>query len=102
MDSLGTLNTDDRCEGAKFHSPNPLLVIEVPIVDPDWPGATTVGPTAWICRTCFDNLRVYRHLLGECDGQLAWPIRREFGNQIRALGDKGWQEHVGNSEAVSG
>lgn len=95
----GILNVDDGCEGAKFHSPNPLIVVDVPIVDPSWPGATTLGDSVRLCNNCVDNLRVYQHLLGLTEGQLEWPVRREFGNLIRAIGDKGWAEYTQELEA---
>ncbi len=97
----GKLNIEeDGCEGAKFHSPNPLLVTEVSLVSPLWPRVATLGPLVWLCATCADNLRVYQHLLGQSEGKMEWPIRREFGNLVRALGDKGWQEYVSTIEAA--
>lgn len=97
----GKLNIEEEgCEGAKFHSPNPLLVSEVPLVSPLWPGVTTLDPLVWLCGNCADNLRVYQLLLGQHAGQLEWPIRREFGNLIRALGDKGWKQYCENLEVT--
>lgn len=97
----GTLNTEDLCEGARFHSPNPLLVVEVTIVDPSWPGVVTLGDRVWLCRNCADNLRVYQRLLGQFSGNLEWPVRREFGNMIRAIGDRGWKHYCGDLEVSS-
>lgn len=94
----GTLNFEDNCAGAKFHSPNPLIVQYVPLLDPVWSGAGSLGPLVWLCSTCLDNLRVYQHLLAEHEGQLEWPIRREFGNLIRALGDDAWHQYMQERE----
>lgn len=96
----GKLNVEEEgCEGAKFHSPNPLLVTEVPLMSPLWPGSSG-ELKVWLCGTCADNLRVYQHLLGQHEGQLEWPIRREFGNLIRALGDRGWKQYCDNLEVT--
>jgi hypothetical protein len=63
------------CEGARFHSPQPLLLHKVKMPK----------RTAHLCGTCADNLVVLQALLDANDGDLAWPVRRDFGNQIRAL-----------------
>lgn len=78
---------DDRmCVGARFHSPQPLLLHEV---DLDvWSGRK--GEQVFLCATCRDNLSVLQDLLKEHNGILPWKVRREFGNQIRALGMRGW------------
>lgn len=73
----GILTREFSCEGAKFHSPRPLVVQEVPLPD---------GKTARLCGVCRDNLRVLQELLIANDGSLPWAVRREFGNQIRSLG----------------
>jgi len=78
-----------ECLGARFHSPSPLVVVEVPLA-PDG-----VGETAWLCGTCSDNLAVLQALLREYDGNVEWPVRREFGNAVRALALKGWEDYVG-------
>lgn len=62
------------CEGAAFHSPNPLLLHEIEI------GSQTV----LLCGTCRANLAVLRALLDH-HGELPWPVRREFGNRLRTL-----------------
>jgi hypothetical protein len=73
---IGVLATEGRqCEGAKFHSPNPLLLSEVEVR----------GTVVLLCGTCLANLRVLQHLLVKNDGDLPWPVLRDFGNQIRAL-----------------
>lgn len=63
------------CEGAKFHSPTPLLVHDVELPD---------GGTAKLCGSCRDNLAVLLALLAD-DPALAWNVRREFGNKLRSL-----------------
>lgn len=68
------------CQGAKYHSPNPLLVEEV-----DLPS----GETVTLCGTCVDNLRVLQAVMDHHDGEAPWPLRREFGNQIRAIAERG-------------
>lgn len=90
-DDLGDLlAVDAECEGARFHSPTPLLVRRVALgregTSPPQP-----PPTAMLCGTCADNLAVIRHLLVKSGGDLSWPVRREFGNTIRALAVKGYE-----------
>jgi hypothetical protein len=65
-----------ECEGARFHSPQPLVVREVQI---------RKGYKVMLCGTCADNLTTLKTLIASYDGELPWPVRREFGNQIRAL-----------------
>ena len=64
------------CVGAKFHSPRPLVLHEVLL-----PGDRTVH----LCAVCRDNLQVLNELVNAFDGELPWRVRREFGNQLRAL-----------------
>lgn len=71
----GVLAYDRACEGAKFHSPNPLLLNEVPVA----------GEVVLLCGTCLANLRVLQHLMRQTDHRPPWPVLRDFGNQIRAL-----------------
>jgi hypothetical protein len=77
----------DECEGARFHSPNPLVLRKV-FLAPDG-----TGITANVCGTCADNLTVLQRLLVKCDGDVDWPVRREFGNLVRALAQKGWEDY---------
>lgn len=83
------------CEGAKFHSPRPLFTEEVALVRPDWwPGVNTAppgAPRASLCGTCRDNLDILLQMLHHADGALDWEIRREFGNDLRALAKRGWE-----------
>lgn len=78
----GTLAYEEKCQGAKFHSPNPLVLHEVAL------GSEQV----LLCGTCQANLEVLRHLLVHNEGELDWSVRREFGNQIRALAEREWQQ----------
>jgi hypothetical protein len=63
------------CEGAKFHSPTPLLLHRIELPN---------GRFAVLCGVCRDNLAVLQSLMIERP-QLPWEIRREFGNKLRAL-----------------
>lgn len=78
-----------ECDGAMFHTPRPLFLTQVPLVPIDWLGLRN-GEEVWLCGTCQDNLAVYQALLWEHDGEVPWVLRREFGNMIRALGDRSW------------
>lgn len=68
------------CEGSKFHSPNPLVVHPVHLPD---------GSAVMLCGTCRDNHIVLRSLMDASDEPVAWPVRREFGNLIRAIAERG-------------
>lgn len=68
------------CVGAKYHSPTPLSV-----------GIHLVaGDRVPLCGTCKDNLAVFVSLMTTSNGTLAWEVRREFGNRLRALGTRVW------------
>jgi hypothetical protein len=64
------------CQGARYHSPQPLLLHETLLPD---------GRMVLLCGTCRNNLGVLQLLLQEHGKELAWPVRREFGNTLRAL-----------------
>jgi hypothetical protein len=88
-----------QCQGAKYHSPAPLMVRPVYLKDAvDFlvqGNPRTYGrPTVFLCATCTDNLRAYLALMVATGGQLEWPARREFGNLIRHLGTQGWGFHL--------
>lgn len=83
----GSFARETDCEGARFHSPNPLVLCDVPLA-PDGQ-----GPTALLCGTCADNLAVLQSLLMRLDGEVEWPVRREFGNLVRALALRGWEDY---------
>jgi hypothetical protein len=76
-----------ECVGAAFHSPTPLVVRDV-YLSPD-----AQGESALLCATCADNLGVLLALLERYDGVVPWPVRREFGNRIRALALRGWKAY---------
>ena len=76
----GSLALGRECVGAKFHSPTPLILNEVEVAP---------GQVVWLCGTCQANLEVLQHLLVQNDGDLPWPVRREFGNRVRALATNG-------------
>lgn len=78
------------CEGAKFHSPTPMFCRETRLVPAEW-DPDFAGPTAWLCGTCRDNLAVLQQMLYATSGTLDWPVRREFGNQVRLLAERGWK-----------
>lgn len=68
--------TERDCEGAKFHSPTPLLLHEVELSD---------GRVVWLCGVCRANASVLAALIAQFAQELEWPVRREFGNRLRAL-----------------
>jgi hypothetical protein len=63
-----------ECAGAKFHSPSPLLLHRVDLG----------GRYVLLCGTCRSNLAVLSALLDH-HRELAWPVRRSFGNRLREL-----------------
>lgn len=66
------------CEGARYHSPNPLRVHRVDL---------GLGREVMLCGTCRDNAAVLFALHRADLHDLPW--RREFGNRLRALLPKG-------------
>ena len=95
------LETGD-CEGSVHHSPRPLLVHRYSLADPldgillrvpedaesDW--------SVRLCGTCTDNLGLYLTMLLMYAGAPPEAVKRDFGNPIRALGDKAW-EHLNDA-----
>jgi hypothetical protein len=79
---------EHECEGAKFHSPNPLIVHETNLVP--WDPHPPIH-TAWLCGTCRGNLWVYQKILRENNGDIPWALQRSFGNAIRGLAKQGWE-----------
>lgn len=73
---FGSRASEHPCEGSKFHSPTPLTTQAVTMGDRE----------VYLCPTCAANMAVYVHLSQVAPEQLTWPIKREFGNSIRALG----------------
>lgn len=82
------------CEGAKFHSPRPLLVQEYVVTQVTLVACAGVTPqgeqTAWLCGTCADNVRVALALLAAHGGALPWQALREFGNSVRAIAQRAY------------
>lgn len=75
----GILSIEHECQGSRFHSPRPMVVHPLPM--PHAP-----GEMIYLCGTCRDNVRL---LLGlEEQGEVPWPVKRCFGNLVRALADK--------------
>lgn len=95
------------CEGAIYHSPSPLVVDLLPLADPDcWPedidpDLVASAPQARLCGTCRVNVALLLNLLHANDGDVAWAVRREFGNHTRALAMKGWEWFVDQRPAPS-
>lgn len=84
---------DAECEGSKFHSPTPLFVAPVALIPAEWSARANAqfSPRVVLCGTCRDNLAILQQILLATDGDIPWQVRREFGNTIRALADKGWR-----------
>lgn len=96
----GVLTEVQGCEGAKFHSPQPLLVREYGLDGQVlYPlDGTKEAPSVWLCGTCAANLTVLMCLLHAHDGDLPWEARREFGNLVRALGMRAWKHYLDTQE----
>jgi hypothetical protein len=90
------------CEGSKFHSPRHLVVRphyltnEVSLHAQD-DTLLLDGDLVHLCGTCADNLSVYLTILVAYDGATPHTVRRDFGNGIRALGDRAWAHHLKRS-----
>ena len=86
---------DDQaeCEGSRFHSPTPMFVSVVPLIPSSWDARAHAqfSPRVHLCGTCRDNLAILQQILFAAEGDVPWQVRREFGNTIRALADKGWR-----------
>lgn len=82
------------CEGARFHSPTPLFVRPTRLIPVEWDPDISArrSPTARLCGTCRDNLALLQQIFFAHGGDVDWPVRREFGNAIRALVERGWEE----------
>jgi hypothetical protein len=81
------------CQGARFHSPRPLVVREYVVRGGKViPVDTTESPedSVWLCGTCASNVEVMTSLLVAYNGSLSWQARREFGNDVRAIAERGW------------
>lgn len=84
--------TDGPCQGARFHSPRPLIVREYLVRDNSLVEVTSVvapSDAVWLCATCASNVEVLVTLL-RLHGALPWSARREFGNAVRSIAERGW------------
>lgn len=75
LELSGTPTTEFTCQGAKFHSPRPMVVHEF----------TTPDKTIYLCGTCVDNVGLLRSLLKAAD--VPWTVRRCFGNNVRQVAE---------------
>ena len=76
------------CEASKFHSPRPLITSQY----------TYGRQQVWLCGNCVSNLNVFLRLAE--DGPLPWIILREFGNEIRRLGQLVLRDQAESTETV--
>jgi hypothetical protein len=92
---------ESTCEGAAFHSPTPLVLVNVWITpEPIGKADDASEYQATLCPTCAANLGVLQSLLVATEGELAWAVRREFGNTLRLLAMRGWDRY--KKEGASG
>lgn len=105
LDLIGVLTERQECQGSVFHSPRPLIVRcywigefegEGPYLLPNDEETQIDRPCVWLCGVCSHNLQVFLLLMRKTKGAMGWLARREFGNQIRALGQKAWEDYEGN------
>lgn len=84
------------CEGAKFHSPTPMFTHDVPLIPAEWDAAISAmhSPRAYLCGVCRDKLLILQQILAAHDGKVPWEVRREFGNEVRALALRGWDKYT--------
>lgn len=83
------------CEAAKHHSPRPLIVCEYEVRRDGLRLIETVEDTpntVWLCGTCAANVEVALALFASHDGVLPWQARREFGNLVRAIAQRPFEE----------
>ena len=73
----GDRSAQHPCQGARFHSPTPLTTSML---------ALPTGRQVSLCPTCSANLGMFIHLAHVAPEKLTWPVLREFGNTIRAMG----------------
>ena len=72
----GVLAQGRECAASRHHSPTPLVLHEY---------EDGTGVTHLLCGVCLDNVRVLRGLVEGAQEPLPWPLRREFGNRVRAI-----------------
>lgn len=78
----------EPCEGAKYHSPMPLVLHLVSLHPTDH---TNRSREALLCAVCIDNLRTLQRMQVATDNNIPWTVLREFANQVRALARRGWE-----------
>jgi hypothetical protein len=78
------------CQVSKFHSPRPLLVARHTYGMRSW----------WMCGTCAGNLSVYLMLTES--GPLPWEVAREFGNEVRRVGNEIRSAEAGTENSPGG
>lgn len=92
--------TSSRCEGAKFHSPAPMLIQPIALGSAvarlvlGQPVVSSGAETVYLCSTCRDNLTVYLCVLYAHSGSTPDSVRRDFGNLTRSMGDRAWKLHT--------
>jgi hypothetical protein len=74
----GVVTDQHECQGAKFHSPRPMIVhpFELP---------QSEGEIVYLCGTCADNVQVLLALLTAREGSVPWVVQRCFGNLARRV-----------------
>lgn len=83
---LPGIPTDQHtCQGAKFHSPRPMVVHPFHMHRAD-----SEDEIVYLCGTCSDNVQVLLTLLKGNKGEVSWPIKRHFGNLARAVADQAY------------
>lgn len=76
MELPGIPTQAHECQGSKFHSPRPMVVHPFPMPQ-------TPGEKIYLCGTCSDNVRLLLAL--QAQGEVPWPVKRCFGNLVRAV-----------------
>lgn len=80
---LPGITTDQHvCQGAKFHSPRPMIV--QPLVLRRTSGGDEI---VYLCGTCADNVQVLLSLLRGREGDVSWTVKRCFGNLVRRVAE---------------
>jgi hypothetical protein len=73
------------CQGAKFHSPRPMIVHSFRMGQEG-----DEGEIVYLCGTCTDNVQVLLTLLKGRGGEVSWPVKRCFGNLVRSVADQAY------------
>jgi hypothetical protein len=70
---------DLSCDGARFHSPRPMVVHAFRSAGED-------AKTIHLCGTCADNVHLLMNLIKV--GKVPWAARRCFGNTVRRVAEQ--------------